>query len=109
MIFSSLKNETTMKKDSPLNLKQMLPLAIATSIDALAIGVSFAFLQVTLIPAVLFIGITTFILSTVGVRIGNIIGIKFKTKAELFGRIVLILVGTNILLEHLVPGFLSWS
>ena len=81
--------------------KTMIPLAIATSIDALAIGVTFAFLQVNIAYAVSFIGIITFIFSAVGVKIGNAFGAKFKSKAEIFGGIVLILMGTKILLEHL--------
>ena len=79
----------------------MLPLAVATSIDALAVGVTFAFLQVNIVPAISFIGATTFILSAIGIRIGNIFGAKNKSKAELVGGIVLILMGVKILLEHL--------
>ena len=83
----------------------MLPLAIATSIDALAVGVTFAFLQVDIVPAVSFIGATTFVLSCIGVKIGHVFGTKYKSRAELFGGIVLILMGLKILLEHL--GFLG--
>ena len=79
----------------------MLPLAVATSIDALAVGVPFAFLQVSILPAVCFIGATTFILSCIGIRIGHVFGLKYKSRAELFGGAVLILMGTKILLEHL--------
>ena len=79
----------------------MLPLAVATSIDALAVGVTFAFLKVSIVPAVLFIGVTTFILSAVGVKIGNVFGTKYKSRAELAGGVVLVLMGTKILLEHL--------
>lgn len=79
----------------------MLPLAVATSIDALAIGVTFAFLQVNIVYAVGFIGVTTFLLSAVGVKIGNVFGLKFKSKAEIAGGVVLILMGVKILLEHL--------
>ena len=79
--------------------------AVATSIDALAVGVTFAFLQVNIIPAVLFIGVTTFVLSCIGVKIGHVFGTKYKSRAELFGGIVLILMGIKILLEHL--GFLG--
>lgn len=85
----------------------MLPLAVATSIDALAVGVTFAFLQVNIVPAISFIGATTFILSAIGIRIGNIFGAKYKSKAELVGGIVLILMGVKILLEHLgVPDMI---
>ncbi|MGI6028216.1 MAG: manganese efflux pump MntP family protein [Candidatus Heteroscillospira sp.] len=79
----------------------MLPLAVATSIDALAVGVTFAFLSVPIVPAVSFIGVITFLLSALGVYIGNIVGGKFKSRAELFGGLVLIAMGTKILLEHL--------
>ncbi len=79
----------------------MLPLAIATSIDALAVGVTFAFLQVDIVPAVCFIGVTTFVLSAAGVKVGNVFGTRYKSRAELFGGIVLILMGCKILLEHL--------
>ncbi len=79
----------------------MLPLAVATSIDALAVGVTFAFLQVDIVPAVCFIGVTTFVLSCIGVKAGNVFGAKYKSRAELFGGVVLILMGLKILLEHL--------
>ena len=81
--------------------KEMLGLAVATSIDALAVGVTFAFLQVDIVPAVSFIGVTTFVISMAGVKIGNVFGAKYKTKAELAGGIILILMGLKILLEHL--------
>ena len=86
--------------------RAMIPMAIATSIDALAVGVTFAFLNVTIVPAVTFIGVITFSLSAVGVYIGHLFGAKFKSKAELLGGIVLILMGFRILLEHL--GILDW-
>ena len=84
-----------------LDVKTMFMLAIATSIDALAVGITFAFLSANLVHAVTFIGITTFILSAVGVGIGNIFGTKYKAKAEIAGGIILILLGIKILLEHL--------
>lgn len=87
--------------DASFGPKAMLPLAVATSIDALAVGVSFAFLNVDIVPAVLFIGATTFILSCIGVKIGNVFGTRFKSKAEFAGGVVLILLGIKILLEHL--------
>ena len=89
------------KLDASFTPKAMLPLAVATSIDALAMGVTFAFLQVNIAFAVLFIGVTTFVLSAVGLQIGNIFGARFKTLAERFGGAVLILMGVKILLEHL--------
>ena len=81
--------------------RSMLPLAVATSIDALAVGITFAFLQVQIVPAVSFIGATTFLLSFVGVKVGNVFGAKYKSKAELCGGLVLIVMGLKILLEHL--------
>jgi len=87
-------------KEASLKLTKMLPLAVATSIDALAVGVSFAFLRVNIIPAVTFIGLTTLVLSMAGVKIGNVFGMRFKSKAELSGGIILILIGLKILLEH---------
>ena len=78
----------------------MLPLAVATSIDALAVGVTFAFLNVRIIPAVVLIGMTTFVLSAAGVRLGNVFGTRYQARAELAGGIVLILMGVKILLEH---------
>ena len=79
----------------------MLPLAVATSIDALAVGISFAFLGVDIVQAALLIGATTFVLSGVGIYVGNVFGAKYKSKAELLGGVVLILIGLKILLEHL--------
>lgn len=81
--------------------KAMLPMAVATSIDALAVGVSFAFMKVEIGWAVSFIGVITFTLSAIGVKIGNHFGAKYKSKAELFGGIVLIALGVKILVEHL--------
>ncbi len=81
--------------------RAMLPLAVATSIDALAVGVTFAFLDVDILSSVLIIGCTTFLFSAAGVKIGNIFGTKFKSKAELLGGIVLIAIGIKILIEHL--------
>jgi len=113
MIIGSLKKDEAAKKgeateqDTSIKVKHMLPLAIATSVDALAVGISFAFLQVSIVPAVLFIGVTTFIISAAGVKMGSIFGAKFKSKAELLGGIILILIGTNILLEHL--GVYTWG
>ncbi len=83
------------------NPKTMLPLAVATSIDALAVGVTLACLNVAVVPAISLIGVITFILSAAGIKIGNVFGAKFKSKAEFAGGAVLILMGTKILLEHL--------
>lgn len=87
--------------DESLDVKTMLGLAVATSIDALAVGVTFAFLRVNIVPAVSFIGIITFTLSAAGVKIGNVFGTKYKSKAELAGGIILVLMGVKILLDHL--------
>ena len=100
MIREALKGEQEELDDS-FTFRTMLPLAIATSIDALAMGVTFAFLQVQIVPEVLFIGVTTFVLSAVGLKVGNVFGAKYKSRAELFGGVVLVLMGIKILLEHL--------
>jgi putative Mn2+ efflux pump MntP len=111
LIIGSLKKEAPLSGgmdtecqdfDHCLNPKKMLPLAVATSIDALAVGVSFAFLQVSIVPAVSLIGIITLIVSIAGVKIGNLFGIRFKAKAEVFGGIILIGMGLYILLGHLL-------
>lgn len=94
-------NNTCDISNEPFNVKDMTLLALATSIDALAIGVTFAFLEVNIIPAILTIGIITFIFSFIGVKIGNIFGVKFQSKAETIGGIILIGMGVKILLEHL--------
>ena len=88
--------------DDDFSVKAMVPLAVATSIDALAIGVSFAFLQVNIVPAVSFIAVTTFVCCVFGVKIGSIFGSKYKQGAEFFGGLVLILMGFKILMEHLI-------
>ena len=90
------------EEEVSLDFKTMFPLAVATSIDALAVGISFAFLSVRILPAVTFIGVTTFLLSMLGVRIGNAFGARFEKKAELLGGVILILIGLKILLEHTV-------
>lgn len=79
----------------------MLPLAIATSIDALTIGAGFAFLQINILHALLLIGSVTFILSALGVRLGALVGLRFRSRAELLGGMILIAMGAKILLEHL--------
>lgn len=84
-----------------LGFYAMIPLALATSVDALAVGISFAFLKVNIIFACVTIGVTTFVISFAGVKIGNIAKAKHKSKAELAGGIVLILMGIKMLLEHL--------
>lgn len=87
--------------DGSFSWRAMLPMALATSIDALAVGVTFAFLQVQILPAVAFIGVITFILSALGVGLGNVFGRRYRTAAEILGGVILILMGVKILLEHL--------
>ena len=91
-------DENSRGEEQSLKPSKMLPLAVATSIDALAAGVSLAFLQVSIIPAASFIGIITFAVSMVGVKVGNIFGLKLKSKAQLAGGIVLVLIGLRIVL-----------
>lgn len=89
--------------DASFSFKNMLLLAFATSIDALAVGISFAMLQnVNIVLAVCIIGIITFIFSFVGVKLGNVFGMKFKTKAEIIGGVILILIGVKILFDHII-------
>lgn len=87
--------------DASFGVKSMLPLAVATSIDALAVGVTLAFLQVNILASVSFIGATTFVLSIVGLTVGNLFGARYKSRAEILGGIVLIVMGIKILAEHL--------
>ena len=87
--------------DGSMAARDMFILAVATSIDALAVGVTFAFLKVAIIPAICFIGVVTFVCSAAGVKIGSLFGMKYKSKAELCGGIILILIGLKILLEGL--------
>lgn len=106
MIKEAFSKEDDVKANASLNAKTMLLLAVATSIDALAAGVSLAFLEVNIVAAVLFIGAITFLLSSVGVKVGSVFGEKYKSRSELVGGVILILLGTKILLEHL--GVLSF-
>jgi len=87
--------------NSSFYFKEMLPLAVATSIDALAVGITFAFLKVNIMLAIALIGIITFVISAIGIKIGKAFGDKLKNKADLLGGIVLIIIGIKILLEHL--------
>ena len=100
MIKESTDDELEKRNDN-VDVKTMIVLAIATSIDALTVGVTFAFFKTNLLLAVLIIGIITFVLSVLGVIVGNKFGDKFQNKAELTGGIILILIGLKILLEHL--------
>jgi putative Mn2+ efflux pump MntP len=94
-------NETA---DPDFSFRTMLALAIATSIDALAIGISFAFLKVNIWEAVLLIGVTTGVFSVAGIFIGNVFGARYKSRAELAGGLILILMGLKILLDHTLLG-----
>lgn len=87
--------------DDSLAVKVMFLLAVATSIDALAVGITFAFLNVNIVMAALLIGTCTFIISAAGVKIGNIFGTRYKSRAEFVGGVILVLLGIKILLEHL--------
>ena len=100
MILDSVKDEEG-KGDDKINFKTMIILALATSIDALAIGITFAFFEINILKAILVIGVVTFLLSALGVKIGNKFGDKFGKKAEIAGGIILIIIGLKILLEHL--------
>lgn len=106
MIREALSKKEEQTKDSSLGFKTMLLLAIATSIDALAVGISFACIQVKIWSSILIIGITTFLFSIIGVKIGNVFGSKFEKSAGIIGGIILILIGLKILLEHL--GIISF-
>ena len=103
MIKESLsKDEEEEENDASFSVKSMFVMAVATSIDALAVGITFALLpEVNITAAVTFIGVVTFTLSCIGIKIGNAFGAKFKDKAELAGGIILVLMGAKILLEHL--------
>lgn len=100
MIRQALSGEEE-KANADLDFRTMLVMAVATSIDALAVGITFAFLNQNMAASVSIIGLTTFVLSVAGVKIGNVFGMKYKKKAELFGGGILILLGLKILLEHL--------
>lgn len=100
MVKEALSNDEEQADDS-IAVKEMFMLAVATSIDALAVGITFAFLNVHIVSAASMIGVCTFLISFAGVKIGNIFGTKYKSKAELAGGIILILLGFKILLEHL--------
>ncbi len=106
MIREALSKKNDVPDDNSLDFKTMLLLAIATSIDALAVGISFACIQVKIWSSVLIIGVTTFFFSVLGVKIGNVFGSKFEKSAGILGGIILILIGLKILLEHL--GVMSY-
>lgn len=105
MIIESFKKDKDSDEkpeyEEKLDLKELTLMAVATSIDALAVGVTFAFLQVNILTSITVIGSVTFILSALGVGVGHKFGVKYKNKAELCGGIILVLIGIKILLEHL--------
>lgn len=102
MIYEALKGgEESESCEDKLDLKELTVMAVATSIDALAVGITFAFLKVNIYGAITIIGLTTFVLSFLGVIVGNRFGAKYQKKAELAGGIILVLIGLKILLEHL--------
>ena len=100
MVKESFSKDTEDENDD-ISVKAMFVLAVATSIDALAVGITFAFFNVNLVLAISLIGIITFILSVIGTKIGNRFGDKYENKAELLGGIILVLLGVKILAEHL--------
>ena len=111
MVYEAVKekdDDAVVEKDLALNQGEMLLLAIATSIDALAVGIMFAFTydSLNIYWAIAIIGLTTFVLSIIGVIVGNFFGNKYKKKSEIAGGIILILIGVKILLEHL--GIISF-
>lgn len=102
MLKEGFSREEEKEENTSFGFRAMLPLAVATSIDALAVGITFALLpEVNIFSAVGLIGVTTFCLSALGLKVGNIFGLKYKSKAEVAGGIILILMGLKILLEHL--------
>ena len=101
MIREALFETEETPPDAALSFRPMLLLAVATSIDALAVGVTFAFLDVNIWASVALIGVTTCVLSMIGVKVGSVFGAKYEKRAELFGGVILILLGLKILLEHL--------
>ena len=100
MIREAVRGEEE-ETDASFGVRAMLPLALATSIDALAVGLTFAFLSVRVLPAVTLIGVVTLVISMAGVKLGNLFGARFRGKAEFAGGLILILLGVKILLEHL--------
>ena len=100
MIIDSFSKEKEKANDNPFKITTMLLLAVATSIDALAVGVTFAFFEINIYKAIIIIGLITFCMAIAGVKIGNIFGAKYKSKAELLGGVVLVVLGVKMLVEH---------
>ena len=101
MIKEALSSDDDECQDDSLRLGVLIMLSIATSIDALAVGITFAFFNVSLLLSVSMIGIITFIICVIGVKVGNVFGEKYKSKAELAGGLILIVMGAKILIDHL--------
>jgi putative Mn2+ efflux pump MntP len=101
MIKESFEREGKKLKENPFQFTTMLLLARATSIDALAVGITFSFFEINIFKAILITGLTTFFISICGVKVGNIFGAKYKSKAEFVGGAVLVILGLKILIEHL--------
>jgi len=101
MIKDSFSKDDEIKSGNPFGFVKMLLLAIATSIDALAVGITFAFFKINIFYAIIIIGLTTFFISISGVIAGHVFGAKYKSKAEFFGGVVLVMLGAKILIEHL--------
>ena len=102
MIKESFSKDDEIKSGNPFGAAKMLLLAIATSIDALAVGITFAFFKINIFYAIVIIGLTTFFISIGGVIAGHIFGAKYKSKAEFFGGVVLVMLGVKILIEHFI-------
>lgn len=102
MIYESIKLESSKKETNPLNVYVLLILSVATSIDALVVGVSFAFEKIFIVVSIIVIGTITFLLSFLGIFAGNKFGHLFKNKIEIVGGLILISIGIKILIEHLV-------
>ena len=101
MIWESCRKsneDTVVPEEASVSFAIMIPLAVATSIDAMAVGVSFAFLYVNIVSAVIFIGVTTFVLSVAGMKVGGMFGSKYGAKANLIGGIILVLIGVHVLI-----------
>jgi len=101
MIKESFSINDNKLKENLLRFTAMLLLAIATSIDALAVGITFAFFEINILKAIIITGLITFCISVGGVKIGNIFGVKFKSKTEFIGGVTLVVIGFKILIEHL--------
>lgn len=102
MIYESIKVESSKKETNPLNVHVLLILSVATSIDALVVGVSFALKKIFIVVSIIVVGAVTFLLSFLGVFAGNRFGHLFKNKIEIVGGLILIIIGIKILIEHLV-------